>query len=131
MKISPRSSGDDDLASGNLEVTTEIRIEHCYPQAFAFVDRHGPDAIAILHDLITHAAQRQDQLVVQASVRQIAERVPRLSKDTVYRRLRELHRAHVIHTVTARTTGRFEPPTYVLDLTGTGISVTRSRSASN
>jgi hypothetical protein len=115
----------------NLAVPTEIRIVHCYPQASAFVDRYGPDAIAILHDLISHAAHRQDELIVQASVRQIAARLPRLSKDTVYRQLRELHRTHVIRTATARTQGRFEPPTYVLDLTGTGISVTRSRSATS
>ncbi len=119
------------MRSDNLVVIDEIRIEHRYPQAFAFVERHGPDAIAILHDLITHAFQREDQLVVQASIRQIAERLPRMSKDTVYRRLREFRRAHVIRTATARTHSRFEPPTYVLDLTGTGISATRFRSASS
>jgi hypothetical protein len=116
------------MRSDNVAVIDEIRIEHRYPEAFAFVERHGPDAIAILHDLITQAFQREDQLVVQASIRQIAERLPRLSKDAVHRRLREFHRAHVIRTATSRTHGRFEPPTYVLDLTGTGISVTRSRS---
>ncbi len=128
MKTNP---GGEIHALRHLAVIAEIRIEHHYPQAFTFVERHGPDAIAILHDLITHAAQREDQLVVQASIRQIAERLPRLSKDTVYRRLREFHRAHVIRTAITRTHGRFEPPTYVLDLSGTGISVTRSRSASS
>lgn len=111
-------------------MTTEICIEHRYPTAYAFVERHGPDCIAILHDLITHAEQRDGQLVVQASVRQIAQRLPRLSKDTVYRRLRELHRAHVIRIAPTKPTSRFERPICVLDLTGTGISVTRSRSAS-
>ncbi len=111
-------------------VATETCIEHCYPQSFRFVQEHGPDAIGILHDLITHADQRDDQLVVQASVRQIAERLPFLSKDTVHRRLRQLHRAHIIRTATTKTASRFERPTYVLDLTGTGISVTRSGHAS-
>lgn len=115
---------DDDL------MTAEIRIEHRYPPASALVQQHGPDAIAILHDLITHAEERDGQLVVRASIRQIAERLPRLSKDTVHRRLRELHRTHVIRTATTTTTSRFERPTYVLDLTGTGISVTRTRPTS-
>ena len=57
----------------NLAVTTEIRIVHCYPQACAFVDRYGPDAIAILHDLITHATHRQDELIVQAQQKAIDE----------------------------------------------------------
>ena len=113
------------MRSDRLAESTEIRIAHHYPHAFAFVEQHGPDAIAILHDLITHAAQRDNDLVVQASVRQIAERLPRLSKDTVYRRMRELHRAQIIRTATAETTARFERPTYVLDLTGTGIFVIR------
>lgn len=111
-------------------MNTEICIEHRYPPAYAYVKQHGPDSIAILHDLITHAEIVGDQLVVQASVRQIAERLPRMSKDTVYRRLRELHRAHVIRVATTAAIGRFERPTYVLDLTGTGISVRQSPSAS-
>ena len=111
-------------------MTTEICIEHRYPTAYAFVQRHGPDAIAILHDLIVHSEQRHGELVVQASVRQIAERLRRISKDTVYRRLRDLHRDHVIRVAPTHATSRVERPTYVLDLTGTGISVTRSRSAS-
>ncbi len=106
--------------------TTEIRIEHRYPQSFSFVERHGPHAIAIIHDLINHAEVRDDQFVVQASIRQIAGRLRFLSKDTVHRRLRELHRAGVIRTATTRTAGQFERPTYILDLTGTGISVTQS-----
>lgn len=84
----------------------------------------------MLHDLITHAEQRDHDLVVQASVRQIAQRLPRMSKDTVYRRLRDLHRAQVIRTAASSPRSRFERPIYVLDLTGTGISVTRSRTAS-
>ncbi len=106
--------------------TTEIRIEHLYPQSFSFVEQHGPLAIAIVHDLINHAEARGDQLVVQASVRQIAGRLPFISKDTVHRRLRGLHRAGVIRTATTRTAGQFERPSYILDLTGTGISVTQS-----
>jgi hypothetical protein len=114
---------DADTAS---PATTEIRIEHFYPQSFSFIEQHGPVAIAIVHDLINHAEARGDQLVVQASVRQIAGRLPFISKDTVHRRLRGLHRAGVIRTATTRTAGQFERPTYILDLTGTGISVTQS-----
>jgi pyruvate,water dikinase len=49
-------------------MTTEICIEHRYPAARAFVEQHGPDAIAVLHDLITHADQlgevQQDEILV-------------------------------------------------------------------
>lgn len=111
-------------------VTTEIRIEHCYPRSFTFFEQHGPHAIVILHDLINHAEARDDQLVVQASTRQIAERLPFLSKDTVHRRLRDFHRTGVIRTATTPRASRFERPIYILDLTGTGISVTQSEHTS-
>lgn len=103
---------------------TEIRIEHRYPDALLFVREHGADALVILHDLLTNADLRDDELVVQASTRQIAEHLEFLSKDTVHRRLRQLHRARVIRTL-APTANVFQPPTYVVDLTGTGIAVTR------
>ena len=125
-----RSGWLQDVGSGsNTEATaspaaTEIRIEHRYPQSLAFVQKHGPQAVVILHDLIHHAEERDDQLVVQASVRQIAGRFPFLSKDTVHRRLRELHRAGIIRTSPTPTATRSHPPTYILDLTDTGISIT-------
>ncbi len=118
------------MRSHNVGVATEIRIEHRYPQARMFMEAHGPHGIVILHDLLIHAEQHEAELVVQASVREIAARLPSLSKDTVHRRLRELHRVQVIRSRPRNATSRFERPTYVLDLTGTGISVTRSRSAS-
>ena len=118
------------MRSRNVGVTAEIRIEHRYPQAQTFMEAHGPHGIVILHDLLIHAEQHDAELVVQASVREIAARLPSLSKDTIHRRLRELHRAQLIRTSPTKTTSRFERPTYVLDLTGTGISVTRCRSAS-
>ncbi len=111
-------------------MTTEIRIEHRYPQSFTFVQQHGPHAIVILHDLINHAEARDDQLVVQASVRQIAGRFPFLSKDTVHRRLRDFHRTGIIRTATTPTASHFQRPTYILDLTDTGISVTQSEHTS-
>ncbi len=73
-------------------------------------------------DLLVHAQVLDGQLVVQASVRQIAERLPFLSRDTVHRRLRELHRAKVIRPAT-HAVSRFERPIYLLDLTGTGIGL--------
>ncbi len=108
-------------------VTTEIRIEHRYPQSLPFVQQHGPQAIVILHDLINHAEERDDKLVVQASVREIAGRFPFLSKDSVHRRLRELHRAGIIRAAPTPTASHFQRPTYILDLTDTGISTTPSQ----
>lgn len=118
------------MRSHNVGVATEIRIEHRYPQAHQFMEAHGPHGIVILHDLLIHAEQHDAELVVQASVREIAARLPFLSKDIIHRRLRDLHRAQLIRTSPTKSTSRFERPTYIVDLTGTGISVTRSRSAS-
>lgn len=69
---------------------TEIRIEHRYPDALTFLHRHGPDAVAVIHDLLAQSRNDDGQLVVQASVRQVAERLGLLSKDTVNRRMRAL-----------------------------------------
>ena len=103
----------------------EVRIEHRYPEAGEFLRRHGSDALAVLHDLAVHAERRDDRLVVQASVREIASRLTFLSKDSVHRRLRDLHRAGVILVLPVQHA--FEPPTYVVQLDGTGISVASAR----
>ena len=103
----------------------EVRIEHRYPEAGEFLRRHGADALAVLHDLAAHAERRDGRLVVQASVREIASRLTFLSKDSVHRRLRDLHRASVICVLPA--SHAFERPTYVLQLDGTGISVAGAR----
>ena len=105
----------------------EVRIEHHYPEALAFLRRHGADALVILDDLAAHAERRDSQLVVQASVREIAGRLSFLSKDTVHRRLRQLLRAQVLCTLNRNPPSPFERPTYVLDLTDTGISVVGAR----
>jgi hypothetical protein len=105
----------------------EVRIEHRYPEALTFLRRHGADALVILDDLLAHAERRGSQLVVQASVREIAGRLSFLSKDTVHRRMRQLLRAQVIGAVGAKPASPFERPTYVLDLTDTGISVVGAR----
>jgi DNA-binding MarR family transcriptional regulator len=99
----------------------ETRIEHRYPDALAFLQRHGPDALAVLHDLLVDAEVRDGRPYVQKSIRRIAEDLF-LSKDTVHRRLRKLHRAGVINVIV--TASGFEPPTYVVNLTGTGIALT-------
>jgi hypothetical protein len=101
----------------------EVRIEHRYPEALAFVRQHGAEALVILDDLLAHAERRDNRLVVQTSVREIAGRLSFLSKDTVHRRLRQLLRAQVIGAASTKTTSAFERPTYVLDLTDTGICV--------
>lgn len=108
----------------------EARIEHRYPQALAFLRRHGADALVILDDLVAHAEPRGDRLVVQASVREIAARLSVLSKDTVHRRLRQLQRADIVVPVSPTTASPFERPTYALDLSGTGISVVRAHTRS-
>ncbi|MGH9269176.1 MAG: hypothetical protein ACRD0D_13510 [Acidimicrobiales bacterium] len=107
----------------------EVAIPHAYPAALGFVNRHGPEALAVLDDLVAHAEVRDHQLVVAASVRQVAERLVFTSKDTVNRRLRQLQAAGVIRRVPTST--RFACPTYTLHLADTGISraVTPSRSA--
>ena len=105
----------------------EVRIEHRYPEALAFLRQHGADALVILDDLVAHAERRGNQLVVQASVREIAGRLSFLSKDTVHRRLRQLLRAKVIGAVSTEPTSPFERPTYVLDLTDTGVSLIAAR----
>ena len=107
----------------------EVRIEHRYPEALAFLRQHGADALVILDDLLAHAERRGSQLVVQASVREIAGRLSFLSKDTVHRRMRQLVRAQVIDAVSVKPASPFERPTYVLDLTDTGVSVVGARSA--
>ncbi len=105
----------------------EARIEHRYPEALVFLRRHGADALVILDDLLAHAERRGNQLVVQASVREIAARLSFLSKDTVHRRLRALLRAKVIVAHAAPVANPFQAPTYVLDLTDTGVSVVSTR----
>ncbi|MDQ6727272.1 MAG: hypothetical protein M3066_14060 [Actinomycetota bacterium] len=105
----------------------EVRTEHRYPEALDFLRRHGADALVILDDLVAHAERRGSQLVVQASVREIAGRLSFLSKDTVHRRMRQLLRAQVIGAVSTKAASPFDRPTYVLDLTDTGVSVVGAR----
>lgn len=104
-------------------MSADTRIEHCYPQARSFLQQHGPDAIAVLHDLITVAEIRDGALVAQASVRQIAGRLQFLSKDTVNRRLRQLIGAGVLHRLPTASTATFETPSYLICLDDSGISV--------
>ena len=66
--------------------------------------------------------------MVQASVRQVAQRLGFASKDTVHRQVRQLVRAGVLHRLGAGLTP-FEPPTYRVELGGTGICVTASSGA--
>jgi len=103
----------------------EVVVEHRYPEALAFVREHGPHALAVLHVLALDAELVDGRLVVRASTRGVAERLGFLSKDSAHRRLRQLRRAGVIEALPP-TTGPLDAPTYVLDLHGTGISVTRS-----
>ena len=101
----------------------EVRIEHRYPTALAFLREHGPQALAVLHDLLARAEDRGGLFVAQASTREIAERLEFLSKDTVHRRLRQLARAGVIEALDRRPGSSFAATTYVLHLDDSGITV--------
>ena len=107
-------------------MTPEVCIELHYPEALEFLQRHGPQAVAVVHDLVAQSHSDQGQLVVQASVRQVTERLSSLSKDTVNRRMRALLLDGVLQRLVLEHSSRFEAPTYVLNLTGSGISRTIS-----
>jgi len=100
----------------------EVLIEHRYPEALDFLREHGPDAVAVLHVLVAQAEPVDGRLVVAASTRGVAERLGFLSKDSAHRRLRQLRRAGVLEALPS--TGPMDPPTYVVHLDGTGITVT-------
>lgn len=101
----------------------EVRVEHTYPRALEFARRHGAQSVLVLHDLLAHAHRRGSRLMVQASVREVAERLETLSKDTVNRRLRALIRAGVLEVVPRDDADAFEPTTYVVHLDNSGITV--------
>ena len=106
----------------------DVRIEHHYPLAAAFVRRHGALALTVLHDLLSCAEVVDDQLVARASTREIAERLDFLSKDSVHRRLRELVRSGVIE-LASQPASPFDTPTYLIHLDGSGITVVTAESA--
>lgn len=101
----------------------EVLVTLRYPEALTFLQAHGPDAVAVLHLLVADADLVDGHLLVQASTRGVAERLKFLSKDSAHRRLRQLRRAGVLDALPS--TGPTDPPSYVLHLDGTGITVTR------
>jgi DNA-binding transcriptional ArsR family regulator len=101
----------------------EVRVEHRYPAALGFLRQHGPQALAVLHDLLSRAEERDGQLVARASTRDIAGRLEFLSKDTVHRQLRRLARAGVIEALDRQPGSTFAPTTYVVHLHDCGITV--------
>lgn len=102
----------------------EVLIEHRYPDALEFLREHGSDAVAVLSVLVADAEPVDGRLVVAASTRGVAERLGFLSKDSAHRRLRQLRRAGVLEAFPS--TGPMDPPTYVVHLDGTGITVTHA-----
>jgi hypothetical protein len=100
----------------------DVRIEHRYPEALAFLRHHGPQALAVLHDLLAAAQPRNGAWVVQASTRDVARRLEFLSKDTVNRRLRQLLQAGIVEILDHGAT-TFQAPTYRVNLLGSGITV--------
>lgn len=107
----------------------EIRIEHRYPAALGFLREHGPQALAVLHELLIRSERRGRKLVARASTRDVAKQLGFLSKDTVHRCLRQLARAGVIERLDPPTGSTFAPTIYVVHLTGSGITLNGSRSA--
>jgi hypothetical protein len=105
----------------------EALVEHRYPAALDFLCEHGPDAVAVLHLLAVDAEAIDGQLVARVSTRALAARLGFLSKDSAHRRLRQLRRAGVIEVLPS--TGPTEPPSYVLHLDGTGITVTHAHAS--
>ena len=103
----------------------EVLIEHRYPAALAFLRAHGPQGLAVLHDLLARAEPCDGTLVARASTRDIAEQLQFLSKDTVHRTLRQLARAGVIEALDRRSGSSFAPTTYVVHLDDSGIAVHR------
>ena len=101
----------------------DVRIEHRYPAAREFLRRHGPQAVAVLEELLARAERRDGVLVARASTRDIAERLAFLSKDTVHRRLRQLTRAGVIEPLDRKSGSTFAPTTYIVHLDDSGIAV--------
>jgi hypothetical protein len=106
-----------------LPMPAEIYIDHRYPDALPFLQQHGPDTVAVLHDLLINARCRDGVLVVETSVRQVADRLRFLSKDSVHRRVRELLHAGVLRPAHDSTCAPFLRRAYVVDLSGTGIAV--------
>ena len=102
----------------------DVLIEHRYPEAGAFVREHGPDAVAVLEDLLCRAGVVGGALVVQASSREVASRLGFMSKDSANRRIRQLRHAGVLRLATGAAPS-FAVPTYVVRLAGTGIAVSR------
>jgi hypothetical protein len=79
-----------------------------------------------IHDLLTTPTPKSIDLRRHDNLTPHPTRTTPSTPTPMHRRLRALHRAHVIRPGPMHTTSRFERPTYVLDLTGTGISVTQS-----
>jgi hypothetical protein len=116
------SAGPVAVAAAAVLAPSEALIVHRYPEALAFLREHGPNALAVLDLLAADAEMLDGRLVVRASTRGVAQRLGFLSKDSAHRRLRQLRRAGVLEALP--TTGPMDPPSYVLHLDGTGITVT-------
>lgn len=104
-------------------MATEVRIEHRYPAGFGFVRDHGPNGLAVLHALLVSAVERDGELVVSVSIRDIAGQLGSVSKDTIYRQLRRLASAGVIERIDDSTGSRLASPTYVIHLSDIAISL--------
>ena len=104
----------------------EVRVVHTYPAALAFLREHGPDTVAVLHELLLRAERVDGGWVVRVSARDVARDLGFLSKDSAHRRIRQLRRAGVVEFLPATATSSFTAPTYRLHLVSTGITLATS-----
>lgn len=104
----------------------EVRVVHTYPAALVFLREHGPDTVAVLHELLLRAEPVDGDLVVRVSTRDVARDLGFLSKDSAHRRIRQLRRAGVVELLPAVPSAAFTAPMYVLHLASTGITVASS-----
>ncbi len=98
----------------------EVRIEHHYPQAQAFLVAHGQQGVIVLHALLQDADERGGVIVASGSSRTLAARTELVSKDTVHRQLMSLQRAGILQRVPSDDS---RSPSYVVHLDDLGITV--------
>jgi DNA-binding transcriptional ArsR family regulator len=88
--------------------------------------RLGSDTLLLLLDLVAHATDSAEGIVVTASYRDIARRLG-ISKDTVGRRLAALRHAGVVAELTDLAPDRFECRSYRLYLDFAGVAREQAR----
>lgn len=99
----------------------EVRIEHRYPQAQAFLVAHGQQGVAVLHALLQKARLDDGRLLAEGSTREVAARSRLVSKDTAHRRIQLFKRAGVLERIPCPES---RSPVYLVTVEHLGITVT-------